>query len=48
MPLFYFHIRDGPEVYADLRGRHFVELEEAEEYAIKVARKMAEGRSLPD
>ena len=48
MPLFYFHIRDGPEVYADLRGRHFDDLEEAEEYAIKVARKMAEGRSLPD
>ena len=48
MPLFYFHIRDGPEVYADLRGRHFVDLEDAEEYAIKVARKMSAGRSLPD
>ena len=48
MPLFYFHIRDGPEVYIDVRGRRFADLDEAEEYAIKVARKMSAGRSLAD
>ena len=48
MPLFYFHIRDGPEVYTDLRGRRFADLSNAEEYAIKLARKMSAGRSLAD
>ncbi len=48
MPLFYFHIRDGPDVYNDLRGRRFADLAEAEEYGIELAMKMSIGCSLPN